>query len=312
MVEGLGGIGYYINYAGGMHFFRNIAYDNGLDGFMATGGWVDQGVVMANNTFVNSVSAYSLGTGGESCKTATALDTRNTLFLHHRRSAIGVGEAEILAGGHVRMDYNLYFLNGYEPWPQHTPGILSGDVGGGYQEFPTLDQVRASLGLEQHGVEGDPKLAGFDPTVDDGTWQDFRLTTDSSLAIDKGGELPPSLVALLDKLSIESGQKGAALDIGAIELDPDDPDAPYEINVGPASGDGGTEPSPPWGDEDGGFTPGGPDGSTAPSAGAGRDDSGGCSCRTRRGGSTSMIGLLALSGLLLGTGARRRRGFVPP
>ena len=69
-----------------MHFFRNIAYANGLDGFMATGVWVDQGVVMANNTFVGAVYAYSLGTGGESCKTAVALDTRNTLFLHHRRS----------------------------------------------------------------------------------------------------------------------------------------------------------------------------------------------------------------------------------
>lgn len=305
MYKGQGGMGYYINYAGGMHFFRNIAYDNGLDGFMATGGWVDQGVVMANNTFVNSVSAYSLGTGGESCKTPTALDTRNTLFLHHRRSAIAVGEAEILEGNHIRMDYDVYFLNGYEPWPQHTPGILSGDIGGGYQEFPTLDQVRASLGLEEHGAEGDPKLANFDPAVDDGTWQDFRLTTESTLAIDKGTELPPSLVELLARFSIDSGQKGSALDIGAIEFDPDNPDAPYEINVGPAS-DGSTEPAPPWEDEDGGYTPGSQDGGAAPSSGAGSDGDGGCSCRVRGGGTSSLFGFLAMSLLLMAAGGRRK------
>jgi hypothetical protein len=247
---------------------------------MATGGWVDQGVVMANNTFANSVSAYSLGTGGETCKTATALDTRNTIFLHHRRSVVGVGEAEILMGGHLAMDYNLYYLSGYEPWPQHTPGILSGDVGSGYQEFPTLDDVRSSLGLELHGVEGDPRLASFDPAIDDGTWQDFRLTEESDLAIDKGTALPASLEALLAKFSIDSGQKGSALDLGALEFDPSAPDVPWDIDAGPTSGDAGADATPPWGDEDG-YSPGEPDGGAPAAAGgaAERTAAAGAGCR---------------------------------
>jgi len=111
------------------------------------------------------------------------------------------------------------------------PTVLAGDDG--------------EASLQEPAVEGDPKLASYDPSITDGTWQDFRLTAASTLAIDKGAELPASLTALLAKFGMDSGQKGAALDLGAIEFDPDNPSTPVTINVGPRDG-GTSEAGAPW------------------------------------------------------------------
>jgi hypothetical protein len=244
--NGKGGMGYYIDFAGGIHFFRNIAYENGLAGFMASGSWIDQPVVLANNTIVSSPVGYTMGTRGAFADATVGLDMVNTIFLHMRRFAISVGQAEILQGS-VRIDSDLFFLNGWEEWPSHTPGILSGHVDdSGYSEHPTLADVQA-LGYEAGGVEGDPMLAGFDPAIEDGTWQDFRLTSASTLALDRGAELPASLAALLEKFGMTDGRLGAALDRGALELDPADPDAPFTIDVGPT--DGSRPIEAPWGDD---------------------------------------------------------------
>jgi MYXO-CTERM domain-containing protein len=182
-----------------------------------------------------------------------------------------IGEVEIMKGN-VRIDNNLYYGNGYEPWPQHTPGMMAGDVtGSGYQELPTLAEVRSTLKQEASGVEGDPVLAGYDSSVTDGRWQDFRLTAASALAIDKGVALPASLLALLAKFGIDPGQKGAALDLGAMEYDPANPNDPQVIDVGPR--DGGTgEAGAPW------PIPAAGDGGTTVPAGNGGTSGGGCGC----------------------------------
>lgn len=99
--------------------------------------------------------------------------------------------------------------------------------------LPTRDSISSCVG------------AGAGPSLTDWTWQNFRLTAASSLAIDKGTSLPASLVALLAKFGIDGGQKGAALDLGAIEFDPDNPNTPLVIDVGPRDG-GASEAVPPW------------------------------------------------------------------
>jgi hypothetical protein len=236
--HGQGGMGYYIDFAGGIQFFRNIAYNNGLEAFMASGSWIDQPVVLANNTFVDNPNGLGVGTRDAYAPSNTGYHVVNNIFLHHRRFVHSIDAPEILQGD-VQIDYNLYHLSGYEPWPEHTPGIMAGDLtDSGYQELPTLDDVRAGVDQEAHGVEADPHLAGYDPSITDGTWQDFRLTAASKRAIDQGTELPKSLVALLDKFGIDPGQKGEALDLGAIEFDPEHPDAPFDIDVGPRDAEG--------------------------------------------------------------------------
>lgn len=306
--HGKGGMGYYIDYAGGIHFFRNIAYNNGLEGFMASGSWMDQPVVMANNTFVDSPYAMGIGSRNAYAPTDTGFDVVNNIFLHHRRFVHSIDAPQILQGN-ARIDNNLYYLNGYEAWPQHTPGIMAGDVASNaYRELPTLADVRATLNQEVHGVEGDPALASYDPSVTDGRWQDFRLTATSTLAIDQGVELPASLLALLAKFGIDSGQKGAALDLGAIEFDPTNPSAPLEIGVGPR--DGGTgEAGAPW------TIPASVDGgATTPTGRAGIGKSGGgCGCSLL--GKSPAAGwnwwcLLALATAKL-TSRRMRKGKKP-
>lgn len=287
--HGRGGMGYYIDFAGGVHFYRNIAYENGLAGFMASGSWIDQGAVLVNNTIVNSPRGYTMGVRDPFNDENAGLVIANTIFLHTQQFALGVGDERVLAGA-VVVDHNLYHLVGYEDWPQHTPGILSGHVdGSGYRELPTLAEVQAELGLELNGSEGDPHLAGFDPAITDGSWQDFRLTPQSDLAIDTGAPLPNSLIALLERFGLGSGQRGAALDRGAIEHDPDDPDAPYDIDVGP--GDGSATITTPWGED---F----PDPEVVPSEG-----DNGCGCRAAPG----QRPLLPLLLLLLAVAALRLR-----
>jgi MYXO-CTERM domain-containing protein len=286
-------MGYYIDFAGGVHFFRNIAYNNGLAGFMASGSWMDQGAVLVNNTIVNSPKGYTMGARNTFSDANNGLAITNTIFLHAQQFALSVGDYRILQG-QVQIDHNLYHLNGWEPWPQHTPGILSGHVDtSGYHEFPTLADVQNDVGLEPNGLEGDPTLAGFDPAIDDGTWQDFRLTAQSALAIDTGTELPASLAALLQKFNIDPGRHGAALDRGAIEFDPGNPDAPYEINVGPTDGSG--DISTPWGED---F----PDPEVEPTS-----SKSGCSCRTGPEGGSFPIWPLLVLAMLFRSALRRRR-----
>jgi hypothetical protein len=269
--HGKGGMGYYIDYAGGIHFFRNIAYGNGLEGLMESGSWMDQPVVVANNTFVDSPYAIGAGSRSAVAPSNTGYDVVNNIFLHHRRFVHSFDSPLVLTGN-ARIDRNLYHLNGWEAWPQHTPGIMAGDlVSSSYTELPTLASVRATVGQEASGVEGDPVLAGYDPAISDGTWQDFRLTAASALAIDQGVDLPASLVALLAKFGIDPGQKGAALDLGALEFDPANPDTPFVIDVGPRQA-GSTDAGAPW------PIPTVADGAwPTPGAGGGQG-SGGCGC----------------------------------
>jgi MYXO-CTERM domain-containing protein len=286
-------MGFYIDFAGGIHFFRNLATDNGLAGFMASGSWPDQGVVLANNTIAQSPLGYTLGTRGSLGLETTQLAIVNNVFLHLQRWALSVGQAQILEGD-VSMDFDLFHEAGWEPWPGQAPGILAGHVdGSGFRSMPSLEDVQA-LGLEPEGAVGDPRLAGFDPFPPEGGAQDLRLTAQSALALDTGGPLPASLLGLLDRFGLGDGALGAALDRGAIELDPANPDAPFTLEVGP--GPGQSDATPPW---DEGF----PDPDPDPDQGA-RD---GCGCGApggaRAAGSLFPL-VLAIFALIL---ARRRK-----
>ena len=273
---------------------ERVAYANGLAGFMASGSWYDQPVVMANNTFADSPDGFDLGIRAALSDANTGFFAVNNIFVHLQRFAVAVGDRRILQG-QVDLDHDLFHLVGYESWPSHTPGILAGHVdGSGYRELPGLEDVRA-IGFEADGRVGDPLFAGYDPSITDGSWQDFRLSAASVEAIDTGGPLPERLVVLLEKFGLNDGRKGAELDRGALEFDPDDPAAPFVIDVGPT--DGSAEIVTPWADEE---LP--PD--IEPPA-----DAGGCGCRAVGGpGPSGCLSLLVLCVALVA--GRVRRGFA--
>jgi hypothetical protein len=295
---GKGGMGYYIDYAGGIHFFRNVAYENGLAGFMASGSWYDQPVVLANNTFVNSPDGYDLGIRAARSSANTGFHAVNNIFAHLQEVAFGVGDERILRGD-VELDHDLFSQCGYADGR----GLMAGHVdSSGYRELATLADVQG-IGFEANGREGDPLFASFDPAITDGSWQDFRLTTASTLAIDTGGELPESLTALLAKFGLTDGRKGAALDRGAIEFDPDNPGAPFTIEVGPT--DGTAAITTPWDGEE-------PPPDAPPAAGGG---GGGCGCRAADAASSAAGGCwlaTAAATLLAGAAFRRRRAGPRP
>ncbi|MBN1770629.1 MAG: hypothetical protein JXB32_05155 [Deltaproteobacteria bacterium] len=287
---GRGGMGYYIDFAGGISFFRNISWNNGLAGFMASGSWIDQPVVLANNTIAGSPLGYTMGTRGAFADATVGLDAVNTIFLHLHRFAYSVGQDEILAG-RVQLDHDLFHDCGFETWEHHTPGLMAGHVdGSGYRELPDLADVQA-LGFEADGRVEDPRLADFDPAME---WPDFRPTAASVAAVDTGGPLPASLVALLEKLGLTDGRHGAALDRGALEFDADHPDAPFALEVGP--GDGTATIVTPW--DDGYEDP------PVPPPDEGGDS--GCGCRAVGGSCVPGWWLAALVGLAVLRWGRRR------
>lgn len=288
---GRGGMGYYIDFAGGITFFRNIAWNNGLAGFMASGSWIDQPVVLANNTIAGSPLGYTMGVRGAFADATVGLDAVNTLFLHLHRFAYSIGQPQILAG-RARLDHDLFWDCGWETWEHHAPGLMAGHVDdSGYRELPALADVQA-LGFEADGRVEDPRLAGFDPAL---AWPDFRPTAASTAVIDTAGPLPDALVALLEKFEMTDGRRGAALDRGALEYDPDHPDAPFALDVGP--GDGTAPIRTPW-DE-------GYEDPPVPPPGGG--DSG-CGCRTAgtRGATRFPAALLVAAAALLAASRRNR------
>jgi hypothetical protein len=221
----------------------------------------------------------------------------NNIFAHLQREAFGVGDERILQGD-VELDHDLFWMCGYE----ERPAILAGHVdASGYRVLGTLAEVQA-LGFEADGRDGDPLFASYDPTITDGAWQDFRLTAASALAVDTGGDLPEALVALLAEFGLDDGRKGAALDRGAIEFDPENPGAPFTIDVGPTDGTGTL--TTPWADEE-------PPPDVPPAA----DGDGGCGCRAT-GADTSAAGgwwlAAAAAALLAGAAFRRRRAGPRP
>ncbi len=87
----------------------------------------------------------------------------------------------------------------------------------------TLAEIQASTPWEDHGVAGDPHFQAYnvsDHNLFDGSWPDFRLTAQSTNAIDRGTSgLPASLTALLSHFGLDQSYQGAAFDIGRYEYE---------------------------------------------------------------------------------------------
>jgi hypothetical protein len=224
-MQGQAGFGLYLDYASGIHAYRNIAYNNAYAGFMLAGTWRDGDVIFYDNVVANSLYGFRPSgvvhdTHGGSVNTQIV---NNTIVGNE-----GYGIYQCTADedfGNSMIDHNLYYGNGwrsYEDGGVWMPGAMAIRVENAPQQYyPTVsDMQQHPLGWEMHGVEGDPAFQRYDPNdhnVTDRSWPDFHLTPASDRAVDAGAPLPASLVALLEMFAVDDPRWGPAYDIGRYE-----------------------------------------------------------------------------------------------
>jgi len=222
-VQGMGGFGFYVDNASGVHAYRNIAYNNAFADFKFAGAWRDGDIVYYNNTTTNSLHGFHFG--GVEYDTHSNLNTQvvNNIIANQEGYGIIISAADA-AFGNTTFDHNLYFYNG---WRTYLQGGLweAGDMALAApvptRFFPTLMDIQDGTDWEDHGVEGNPSFQDYDfndHNLYDASWPDLQLTSTSYYAIDRGvAALPDELVALLIKLKVYDPHWGSAFDIGRYE-----------------------------------------------------------------------------------------------
>ncbi|MDH4207413.1 MAG: right-handed parallel beta-helix repeat-containing protein, partial [Anaerolineae bacterium] len=222
-VQGMGGFGLYVDYASGIHAYRNIAYNNAHHDFMFSGTWRDGDIVYYNNIAANSLIGFRLG--GLPQDTHGNVNTQLVNNIMVNNEGYGLYLDSRMDYGNLTIDHNLYFSNG---WRAYEDGGLwrAGDMAINWRSAPadyfqTLAQIRANTEWETHGVEGNPLFWDYhvnDHDLFDGSWPDFHLTSASAKALDRGTTaLPDSLMALLYAFEVTDFCRGQAYDIGRYE-----------------------------------------------------------------------------------------------
>lgn len=226
-VKGQAGFGFYLDYAAGIHLYRNLAYNNSYAGVMLAGTWRDGDLVFANNTIANSLYGFRLS-GVEADTHGGNVNTQiiNNLIVNNE----GYGIYQCTADdnfGTLGIDHNLYYNNGWRAYDDGgvwRPGNMAIRNPSGQTYYPTLADIRAHpYGWEAHGVAGDPYCAQYDVNDHDpydGSRPDFSLTGQSAPLLDAGAALPSSLTTLLQHHNVADGVAGDAPDLGWKEAQP--------------------------------------------------------------------------------------------
>ena len=217
-VQGMGGLGLYVDNASGVHVYRNIAYNNAFSDYHFYYYWWDGNIILYNNIAANSLNGIYLG--GD---TQSSINTKiaNNIFINNEGYGILLFQAQGKYGK-FSLDHNLYYSNGwraYEAGGIWQPGDMA--IYRANEYYQTLAAIKANTPWEDHGVEGDPSFGDYtftDHNLTDGSWPDFHLTSASVNALDKGTPiLPGSLNALLQTFKVTDFHEGSAYDIGRYE-----------------------------------------------------------------------------------------------
>jgi hypothetical protein len=224
------GNGLYIDYASGIHAYRNIAYNNSGAGFKLSCLWRDGVIVLDNNVAANNgVHGFKFTGQGRCDNHGGSVDTQvaNNILVNNGNDAIQMETGdEATKFGALVIDHNLYYQNG---WSRQTGEQASTDIllFQGSQErqlFHTLQEVRAQTPWETNGVEGDPAFLDYDLSDHDAldeSWPNFELNGTGGNAVDRGtAALPGSLVGLLAAFEVPDTRLGSAFDIGRFETEP--------------------------------------------------------------------------------------------
>lgn len=218
-VRGMGGFGLYVDFASGIHAYRNIAYNNASSGFHLYSHWWDGDIVYYNNIAANSLNGIRLD--GYASYGNVNTDIANNIVINNEAYGILIYHANV-DWGKFTLDRNLYYGNGWRA-NKHGGMLKPGNIAiyGPNKYHQTLDAIQAHTPWEDHGVAGDPRFWNYsfaDHDLFDGSWPDFYLTSASASALDRGtSALPQSLKALLDAFDVTDLPRGQAYDIGSYE-----------------------------------------------------------------------------------------------
>jgi hypothetical protein len=221
------GNGLYVDYASGIHAYRNITYNNTGAGFKLSCLWRDGDVVLYNNIAANNrMYGFKLGGGGscDSHKGSVNTQIANNILINNEGYGMQI-ESSSPSGefGNLTIDYNLYYENGWNSeagWGSPADiQLYQGERSARY--LGSLGEIRSVTPWEQHGAEGDPAFLVYDAAdhnAFDGSWPDFHPDPGGLNAIDHGtASLPASLTNLLSEFAIPDARLGAAFDIGRFE-----------------------------------------------------------------------------------------------
>jgi hypothetical protein len=224
-VRGMGGYGLFVDYASGLHAYRNIVYNTAYAGYVLYGTWRDGEIVYWNNIAANSLYGFSVG--GPQFDTHASVNTQivNNIAVGNEGFGMLVS-ANSLPLLNTTIDRNLYFNNGWRP--ESSGGmwkaghmVVTTRTPNAWVPYPTLAEIQSGTVWEDHGQEGNPVFWSYDSsdhTLFDGSWPNFHLTSTSSKAIEKGATvLPASLVTLLNRFGVDDWHIGTAYDIGRYE-----------------------------------------------------------------------------------------------
>jgi len=220
------GNGFYLDYASGVHVYRNIAYNNSGAGFKLSCLWRDGDMVLYNNIAAGNYLYGIKTTGMDDCDDHQG--SVNTQFVNNIISNNGLAGIEFLsvdreAYGNLIIDHNLYFQNG---WDKNVKGS-NVDILLYHSKSPDL-KLREVSGIqektdwEDHGVFADPMFEDA-IVLENNRYQypDLRLEPASinSPVFDAGSsELPSSLTRLMKIFEVEDIRCGVAYDIGPYEI----------------------------------------------------------------------------------------------
>ena len=217
--------GLYVDYASGIHAYRNIAYNLSGAGFKLACLWRDGDIIYYNNIAANNYSEGFKFTGGGSCDNhGGSVNTQlvnNILINNDARGMQIVSAYDNDRFGNLIIDHNLYYNNGWNTetaWQPVDIQLFQGSKPTQY--FYGISEIRAGTPWENHGVEGSPGFFDYDIAEHnryDGSWPDFHII-DNTNVFDRGTAiLPFSLRSLLAHFGVVDTSFSNAYDIGRYE-----------------------------------------------------------------------------------------------
>ena len=217
--------GLYVDYASGIHAYRNIAYNLTGAGYKLACLWRDDDLILFNNISANNYSEGFKFTGGGYCDNHSgSVNTQlvnNILINNDARGMQLVSAYENDRFGNLIIDHNLYFNNGWNSetaWQPVDIQLFQGSLPTQY--FYGISDIQSNTSWEDHGVEGNPDFFNYDIGETDrfdGSWPDFHIS-DNVNVFDRGKEnLPLSLRTLLAHFGVYDTSFGNAYDIGRYE-----------------------------------------------------------------------------------------------
>jgi len=220
------GNGFYMDYAAGIHLFRNLAYNNTGAGFKFSCLWRDGDTILSNNVAAGNYLFGISATGKGECDIHFgSVNTQivNNVLSNNGRAGLEISSANNQGFGNLIIDHNLYFQNG---WDKKVNGsnmnILLYIEGQSTSKLRKLSEIQERFAWEDHGMLTDPLIADFSlenlAPYQYFNW-DFQPLSTNSPVMDAGTSAQPStLTNLLNKFEIQDAYCGTAYDIGPYEF----------------------------------------------------------------------------------------------